>query len=251
MTRILVVTAAGAERDAVLKGRNPTAGAAGEVDTLRSTTAAGVVDVVASGVGLPAATVAACWALRPPSSRSDASADSRDNSRYDSPYDLVICAGIAGGFPAAEVGSVAVSHAVVHADLGAETDSGFSSMAELGWGPVRFEIDQPLAELVSRRTDAVLGSVLTVSTVTGSQARADELHAAYPDAVAEAMEGVGVHRAASRFGVPFVEIRTISNRVGPRNRDNWQITEALAALTAAFDGLLASPLPLRIQGDPA
>jgi futalosine hydrolase len=229
MTRILVITAAAAERDAVVSGRQAAIGMVDGIEVHRAITAAGMVDVVAGEVGLAASTVATCCALR-------------------AGYDLVVCSGVAGGFPAAGLSSVTVAHAVVHADLGAQTETGFSSMAELGWGPVRFELDQHLVEVVAHRTGAITGSVLTVSTVTGTQARADELRAAHPDAVAEAMEGVGVYRAASRFGVPFVEIRTISNQVGPRNRNEWRITEALAALTGAFDRLLASPLPITTMG---
>jgi futalosine hydrolase len=223
MSRLLIVTAAAAERDAVVAGRFPAIGMVDGLEVHRCMTAAGLVDVVAGGIGPVAATVATCCALR-------------------NGYDLVLAAGVAGGFPAVEVGGVAVADTVVHGDLGAETPDGFTSMADLGWGPVRFEVEQPLAYEVARRCGGVLGAVLTVSTVTGSQARAEELHAAHPDAIAEAMEGIGVYLAATRAGVPFAELRTISNRVGPRNRDDWRIRDALAALTGAFDALLAAPL---------
>jgi futalosine hydrolase len=223
MARLLVVTAAAAERDAVLAGRTPAIGMVDGIEVHRATTPAGLLDVIAAGVGPVAAAVAAGCALR-------------------SGYDLVISAGIAGGFPAAAVEAVVVANAVVHADLGAETADGFSSMAELGWGPIRFELDDRLTSEIARRTNGVLGSVLSVSTVTGSQARANHLHTAHPDAVAEAMEGIGVYAAASQAGVPFAEIRTISNRVGPRRREEWRITEALASLTTAFDVTLAEPL---------
>jgi futalosine hydrolase len=223
MNRILIVTAAAAERDAVVAGREPAIGMIEGIEVHRCLVPAGMIDVIAGGVGVAAASVAACCALR-------------------RGYDLVISAGIAGGFPAAEPCSVAVAHAVVHADLGAETVNGFNSMAELGWGPVRFELDDRLVRDLAHRTSGTLGSILTVSTVSGSQARADELRAAHPDAVAEAMEGVGVYRAAERMAVPFAELRTISNRVGPRNTEDWQIAEALTALTTAFDAVLAEPL---------
>lgn len=221
--RILVVAAVPAERDAVLAGRQPAAGVVDGLEVHRAITPAGLVDVVCSGVGPVAAAVTAAGLL----------------AKH---YDLVVSAGIGGGFGAAEVGSVVVADAVVHADLGAETGTGFVSMAELGWGSARYPVDPALARQFSRRTDAVTGAVLTVSTVTGSQRRAEELLASHPDAVAEAMEGVGVCLAAARAGVPFAEIRTIANRVGPRLRETWRIAEALSALSFAFDRLLAEPL---------
>lgn len=223
MSRLLVVTAAAAERDAILSGRSPAIGMLEGLEVHRTVTAAGLLDVVCGGVGPIAAAVATGCALR-------------------NGYDAVIAAGIAGGFPAAEVGGVVVADTVIHADLGAETADGFVSMADLGWGRVRFDTDGDLSAELTRRTGARAGTILTVSTVTGSQHRADQLHAGHPDALAEAMEGVGVYQAAARFGVPFAELRTISNRVGPRDRSAWRIPEALAALTDAFAELLAAPL---------
>ncbi|MEC0122600.1 futalosine hydrolase, partial [Paenibacillus apiarius] len=54
-----------------------------------------------------------------------------------------------------------------------------------------------------------------------------------PGAAAEAMEGYGVAVAAQACGVPVLELRSVSNAVGPRNRDAWRIPEALKALEAA------------------
>lgn len=223
MSRILVVTAATAERDAVVAGRCPAIGMVDGIEVHRAITGAGMIDTIAGGVGPAAAAVATGCAVR-------------------NGYDLVVSAGVAGGFPAAEVGSVIIAHAVVHADLGAQTPTGFASMADLGWGPIRFELDPTLTATLAQRTGGVVGSILSVSTVTGTQARADELRAAHPDAVGEAMEGVGSYLASARAGVAFAEVRAVSNRVGPRDRDAWRIGEALAALTAAFDRILDRPL---------
>ena len=85
--------------------------------------------------------------------------------------------------------------------------------------------------------DGRRGAVLTLATVTGTQTTAEELAGRYPDAHAEAMEGFGVATAAKLCGVPFAEIRTISNIVGPRDKDGWRLQEAFAALTKAVGGL--------------
>jgi futalosine hydrolase len=231
VARILVVTAVAAEREAILAGRRTAIGMVAGLEVHRTVTAAGLLDVVCGGVGPVAAAVTAGCVLR-------------------QNYDLAISAGVAGGFPAAGLGAVVVADAVVHADLGAETAEGFSSMAELGWGPLRFATPPKLAAEFASRSGAVSGSVLTVSTVTGTQRRADQLLAAHPDAVAEAMEGVGVYLAACRAGVPFAELRTIANRVGPRNRAAWRISEALAALTEAVTNLFAEPLDLEPDDRP-
>ncbi|MOA67105.1 Futalosine hydrolase [compost metagenome] len=47
------------------------------------------------------------------------------------------------------------------------------------------------------------------------------------------MEGFGVAAAAREYGLPVMEIRAISNRVGPRDLSSWKLKEALDALASA------------------
>jgi futalosine hydrolase len=231
MPRLLIVTAVEAERDAVLRALSSAAPATGELAGLpvcRASTPAGLVDVPAGGVGPVAAALSTAALL--------AAAG----------YDLVLSAGVAGGFPPAEVGGLVAAERVAFADLGAElADGEFASLAELGLGEVTLPADPALARLLAERTAAVTGTVLTVSTVTGTAARAERLRRAFPDAVAEAMEGAGVALAAFRAGVPFGELRAVSNLIGPRDRAGWRLGPALAALAAGFGRGLASPLTER------
>lgn len=207
--RILVVTAVAVEKDAILRGLN----------------GSGSFDVAAAGVGPAAAAAGTARAL--------AACE----------YGLVISAGIGGGFAGrAEVGSLVVASDIVAADLGAETPEGFRSVDELGFGSARIPVD---AELASRVTAALraaglpvaTGPVLTVSTVTGTSECAAELASRVPGAAAEAMEGFGVAVAAQACGVPVLEIRAVSNAVGPRDRASWRIGDALAALEKAASHL--------------
>ncbi|GAB2709586.1 futalosine hydrolase [Kitasatospora kifunensis] len=201
--RLLVVVAVAAEAEAVLRG----------APTDR-------VTVVTAGVGPAAAATATALAL----------AAER--------HPLVVSAGIAGGFaPRAPIGAVVAADAIIAADLGAQTPDGFQSVAELGFGTVRHTPPPTALALLAQATGAVVGPVLTVSTVTGSAARAEELTHRHPGAVAEAMEGFGVAEAGARCGVPVLELRTVSNAVGPRDRAAWRIGEALAALERAFAAL--------------
>jgi futalosine hydrolase len=153
--------------------------------------------------------------------------------------DLVLCAGIGGGFAPRTEGDVAVAATVVFADLGAETAEGFVPVSELGFGDERYDVAPQLAVELADRTGGHLGTIVTVATVTGTAATADDLARRFPDAVAEGMEGAGVAAAAVRRGVPFGEIRAISNRVGPRNRDTWQIPLALETLGKAVAAVTA------------
>jgi len=212
--RILVMTAVQVEREAVLRGLH------GDKR----------FDVSLAGVGPVAAAANTAQVL----------AAAR--------YDLVVSAGIGGGFPgSAEVGSLVVATEIVSADLGVETPEGFTSLDELGLGPTRIQID---ANLVNSVTEALLaarlpvrtGPVLTVSTVTGTAGSAAKLAARVPGATAEAMEGYGVALAAHYYDIPVLELRGISNLVGPRDRPAWRIEKALNVLKAA-SSVLAEVLP--------
>jgi futalosine hydrolase len=148
-------------------------------------------------------------------------------------FDLVLCAGIGGGFAPLVPGDVAVAGRIVFADLGAQTADGFESADDLGFGASAYDVGPRLALELADRTGAHLGTILTVATVTGTAERAAALRDRFPDAVAEGMEGAGVAAAAAAHGLPVAEIRAISNQVGPRERDRWQVPVALAALRRA------------------
>lgn len=156
-------------------------------------------------------------------------------------------------------GEVVLADSVVAADLGAETPAagpdgrdGFVPLDAMGFGGVRFDLDVRLvdraAELVTAAwPDTVVGTVLTVSTVTGTSGSTQRLAAAHPEAVAEAMEGFGVVTAAAPWDLPVLELRAICNPVGVSDRDEWDLPSAFAALTAASTALLESA-PFLLDG---
>lgn len=197
MNRILIVTAVEAEAEAVRRGL-PSEGAHG-------------VTVLAGGVGSAQAAAAASRAL--------ANAGG---------YDAVLSVGIGGVFRGkAELGELLLARRVVAADLGADSPAGFLSVDELGFGTSTLDGGRVPG------IDAVVGTILTVNTATGTDERAAELLERYPQAVGEAMEGYGVAAAAALFDLPFAEVRAVSNVVGKRDRDSWRLGLAFGALTSA------------------
>ena len=165
--------------------------------------------------------------------------------------DVVVSCGVAGGWAgAADVGDVVVAEQVVAADVGAQDPAaphpdGLSLLGDLGLGPSSWTCRTELVDAVARAlaADARLpvrrGTVLTVATATGTRERADALAARHRP-VAEAMEGAGVAVAASARGVDLLEVRTVSNLVGPRDRDAWRFDVALDALRVAARPLVAA-----------
>ncbi|WP_276353363.1 futalosine hydrolase [Cohnella caldifontis] len=221
--KVLVMTAVEAEREAVLRG-------------LRGDSR---FETALAGVGPAAAAARTSAALAGGTGFRGAAADGA-RTADSSAYGLVISAGIAGGFAGtAPVGSLVAASEIVLADLGAETPDGFLSVDELGFGSARFPCDRERTERlhrawVSAGLQAGVGPILTVSTATGTAATAADRARRVPGAAAEGMEGGGVAAAAQVWGLPVMEIRAISNAVGPRDRSAWRIKEALDALESAF-----------------
>jgi futalosine hydrolase len=198
VNRILIVTAVEAEAEAVRRGLPD--GPHG-------------VTVLVGGVG-------SAWA---------AAATSRALALdAESGYEAVLSVGIGGGFRGkAELGGLLLARRVVVADLGADSPDGFLSVDGLGFGSSTLDGGRVPG------LDAVVGTILTVNTVTGTDERAAELMERHPAAVGEAMEGYGVAAAAALAELPFAEVRAVSNLVGKRDRDAWRLDLAFAALTAA------------------
>ncbi|MER7047399.1 futalosine hydrolase [Streptomyces jumonjinensis] len=228
--RVLVVTAVAAEAESVAAGLAAGAGSSAGSSAGSGSGHGARAETLIAGVGPAAAAAATATALA---------------SSADDPYGLVVSAGIGGGFPhRAPVGSLVVADAIVAADLGADGPDGFLSVEELGFGRAVHLPPAGLAARAAEAAGALCAPVLTVSTVTGTAARAAELSGRHPRAAAEAMEGFGVAEAAAVHGVPVLEIRAISNPVGPRDRAAWRIGDALNALRDGFQRLgplLADP----------
>lgn len=145
----------------------------------------------------------------------------------------VINAGIAGGFS----GRAAVGDA-----FAIETDH----LAELGVGGggidliTRADSDPKLLE-ICRRLGARIGSAITVATITETPARAEDLAMRF-EAEVEAMEGFAVLRSAAVAGIPALELRGISNVVGPREQGGWDFDAGARAVTALLDRFLDAAL---------
>ncbi|AZN43488.1 futalosine hydrolase [Paenibacillus albus] len=235
--RVLIVTAVDAERDAVLRGLRG--------DERFDVIAAGVGPAAAAAVTAVKIASAAAGAGKAAAEAGDhraglVAATGEGSGAGAGAYRLVISAGIAGGFPGrAPIGSLVVATDMIAADLGVETPDGFASVDELGFGSSRILADARLASALAAKLGGAAGltvstgPVLTVTTATGTAATAAEHLRRVPGATAEAMEGFGVAIAAQHAGLPVLELRAISNAVGPRDRDAWRIGDALRALEQA------------------
>ena len=156
-----------------------------------------------------------------------------------SPPEIVVNAGIAGGFrDRTAVGEAFAIASDALAELALE-DGG--PVPPLPGGAQLIERIESSPHLLANaaRAGARLGNAVTVATITTSQARADALSSRF-DADVEAMEGFAVLRAAAIAEIPAIELRGISNLVGPRERGEWDFDAGARAVAALLDRLLAT-----------
>ncbi|MEA3231501.1 MAG: hypothetical protein U9Q05_07095, partial [Thermodesulfobacteriota bacterium] len=84
-----------------------------------------------------------------------------------------------------------------------------------------------------------VGPFVTVVTVTATDARAKRLHEEY-GAIMENMEGVAAAHVCIRYDIPFLEIRSVSNCVGRRDKDAWNLPLAFERASQAVYAVIES-----------
>ncbi len=160
-------------------------------------------------------------------------------------FRAVVSVGIGGALPghstlpagSAPIGTVVLADRSVLADQGLAEPGRFVPTAAMGFGAFSdqsdsIEIDAALRAALEPAVDRV-GPIATVSTCSGT----DELAAAVAgrtSALVEAMEGAAVGLAAQRAGLPFAELRVVSNTTGDRAAQVWDLDAALGVLAQVF-----------------
>jgi len=186
------------------------------------------IDILVSGVGMVAA---ASWT-------------SRELARER--YDLALNLGVCGSFRRTlGLGTVVHVFSDGFAELGAEDGDAFLTIQQMGLLGVdefpfsrgRLFNSSPPALHALATLPAVNG--ITVNTVHGNeQSIAVVVERFKPDV--ESMEGAGFMYACLIHGVPFAQVRAISNLVERRNRKAWKLDLAISELGAATWRLLES-----------
>jgi futalosine hydrolase len=150
--------------------------------------------------------------------------------------DVALQVGIAGAFDTGpQIGDVVEVMEEIYPELGADSPGGYLRLAEMGFshfmvGETRYEdcLQQPRAALAGFKQCRGV----TVNRVSGEQEAIASLLARWQPHV-ESMEGAAFFQACLLSGVPFRQLRGISNLVEPRNKANWQMPRAIEALNIA------------------
>jgi len=184
------------------------------------------IDVLTTGVGMVATAARTSGALA--------------QQRYDLALNLGLCGSFTPRFPPGTVVHV-VSDRLP--ELGAEDDESFLTIHELQLAdehafPFRGgAIVNSAPPANSALVQLPRANGITVNTVHGNvRSIAAVVERFHPDV--ESMEGAAFMYACLIHGVPFAQVRAVSNVVEKRNRGAWRITEAMDALRRAAIDIL-------------
>jgi futalosine hydrolase len=151
-------------------------------------------------------------------------------------YDLAINLGIAGSFDRdITLGEVVEIIEDNLSELGAEDAEEFLTIESMGFGESKFMPTAALSEYGN--FDLKKCTAITVNTVHGHQPSIKKLTSRLQPQL-ESMEGAAFFYACKQAGVPCLQIRAVSNYVGKRNRDAWQIGPAVKNLNSFAGELL-------------
>ncbi len=157
-------------------------------------------------------------------------------------YDLVIQAGIAGTFHhAIELGEVVLVKQDTFADIGMEEQKNFKTIFDAGFA----EKDAfPFSDgwLVNPNNHFQLSSLrqakaITVNKVSDSMLQKQQAILQFSPEI-ESMEGAALHYVCLQENIPFLQIRSVSNAVGERDKSRWKIKEAIEHLNKELAGLI-------------
>jgi futalosine hydrolase len=158
-------------------------------------------------------------------------------------YDFVVQAGIAGAFSSDfSLGQTVLIKQDTFGDLGAEEKRLFTSFFTSGL----IDAHQfPFADswLINKSEGLLKKSILrwvkavTINKVSDSFLQKLQLIDAF-DPQIESMEGAALHYVCLQEEIPFVQIRTISNYVGERDKSKWKMKEAIENLSSELSKLI-------------
>lgn len=159
--------------------------------------------------------------------------------------DRVVQFGIGGAFAGAglELRQVAVATQETHLDTGVQLETEWHDMKALGFPLLgahynAFPTDPTLTRTLTSLTAGAACAFGTSETVTGNFALAEVLRERFGVSV-ESMEGAAAAQVCTAFGVPFAELRGISNVVGERDKTHWVLPDAVRAVNRAVLGYVA------------
>lgn len=162
----------------------------------------------------------------------------------NSSYDLVIQAGIAGSFTNTyTLGEVFTVKEDAFADLGVEEKGNLLNTFDMGFDHKDIF---PYANgwlvnknILLQQCSLPAVTAVTVNKITDNALQNKLVHKKY-HAEIESMEGAAFHYVCLQLGVPFIQLRSISNYIGERDKKKWKVKSAILNLNTALQKMIAA-----------
>ena len=146
-------------------------------------------------------------------------------------YDLVINMGIAGSFKdSINIGDVVEITEDSFSEIGFENNNQFNKFSE-------FDIKTSFT--VNPKSTLKSVKSITVNTVHGNAQSISEIVERENNDI-ESMEGAAVFNVCEYFNTNCIQIRSISNKVETRNKDNWDIKTAISNLNNEVERIITN-----------
>ncbi len=157
---------------------------------------------------------------------------------------IAIQAGVAGAFTPQQIGKTLVIKEDLFADLGVWESGQFRDIFDLNLA------DKNLAPFTNKFLQnpwqllAVLTGLEEVRAVTVNEISTDaqriEWYKKNLMPVVESMEGAAFHYVCLQQQIPFIQLRSISNEIGERDKSKWEMKKAITQLNEKLIDLLNS-----------
>lgn len=148
--------------------------------------------------------------------------------------DVVIQLGIAGSYtPSLPLCTVVAVKADCFADVGVVEQTGWADAFDLkltkknAFPYTQKKLKNPHTMLLKRSQLALVQAATVNQISTSKKVIAAIVHHYNP--TIETMEGAALHYVCLQYGVPYIQLRGVSNYVGVRNKQKWNTAGAIAA----------------------
>jgi futalosine hydrolase len=148
--------------------------------------------------------------------------------------DIILQAGIAGCFTARKSADVICIKEEIFGDLGVWENGEFKTVFDL---KLVTENEEPFTNTILVNPYEKLLSLLpleqsraiTVNEISTKREQIEWIKQKFSPVV-ESMEGAAFHYVCLKEHIPFLQLRSISNEIGERDKSKWKMKEAIAAL---------------------
>ncbi len=146
--------------------------------------------------------------------------------------DLIIQIGIAGCFNnSIALGKIFLIEKEIVGDMGVEENKKWKDIFNMKFEKSNYPpyekkmlVNPHIEKFNLLKMKTVTG--ITVNEITTRKERIKQLMKKY-DPVTESMEGAALHYVCRSLGVPFLQMRAVSNYIGERDKSKWLIKESL------------------------